>query len=820
MSELVTLKIDNTEVTVPAGTLIVDAAKKAGIDIPVFCYHPKMEPVGMCRMCLVEIGRPVRDRQTGQPVLEEDGSPKIDFGWKLETACTVPVSEGMVIRNQSEKVEKGRKDIIEFILTSHPLDCPVCDKGGECPLQNLTMEHGSSESRFIFDEKIDLEKNVPLGDLIFLDRERCIQCARCTRFQQEIVDDPVIGFYNRGRSLEIVTFSDPGFDSYWSGNTTDICPVGALTTADFRFGARPWEMIYAASLSPHSPVGANLTLNIRREAKSGGKNVIKRIMPRQNEQVNEIWISDKDRFAYHFYESEDRLTTPLLKNDDGHQPANWNKAIEAASSAIRDKNTLFLVSGRLSNEDLFNLHQLAEGINGQPILYTHMAGGDLTTQFGVAPGTNLSDLGKNDAILVVASDLEEEAPLWWLRVKQAAERGATLIVANPRSTKLDRYANYSIRYAYGQETKTVQDLQNGASEAAKAFAESANAIVFFGSEGIDISASQPLSQACASLLVKTEHTGKANNGLIGVWERPNNQGAWEMGFTPVVDLKTAIENADVVYIAGADPAGDDPELANALRNKDRVIVQELFMTATAEIADIVLPSRTLFEREGTFTSGERRVQRYYPAVDPVGDSKSDFEIATAVANGLGITLSGKFPSQIMLEIARNVESYKGINYQELAKVEQQYPIMDRSDLYYGGTSYQNHQGLGVQLAPTGGELPTGSLPTSPAEEKADQASILAVPVNTLYNRGTQIMKSAVLNSRIPKPNGSFNPEDAKKLGIFEGEKVQINMNGLPYTIEVRVSDTVPQGVVLIPRKMGIPIQQPAPASIQVIEMAS
>ena len=216
MTNEVTLTIDGKQVTVPEGTLVVDAAKKIGIDIPVFCYHPKMEPVGMCRMCLVDIGRPAVDRNTGEAILEDDGSPKIQFGWKLETACTVPVSEGMVVEGMTEKVQQGRQEIVEFLLTSHPLDCPICDKGGECPLQNLTMDHGPGESRFIYDDKIHFDKNVPLGDLIWLDRERCIQCARCIRFQEEIVDDAVLEFFNRGRATDIITNSEPGFDSYLS----------------------------------------------------------------------------------------------------------------------------------------------------------------------------------------------------------------------------------------------------------------------------------------------------------------------------------------------------------------------------------------------------------------------------------------------------------------------------------------------------------------------------------------------------------------------------------------------------------------------------
>src|SRR5512134_1627057 len=287
------LTIDGQTVSAPAGTIIVDAARQAGIDIPVFCYHPKMHPVGMCRMCLVEIGRPMIDRATGQPVLEADGSPKIQFGPKLETACTTSVSEGMVVVGTSDKVIAGRDDILEFLLTSHPLDCPICDKGGECPLQDLTIGFGPGQSRYLYDEKMRLGKRIPLGELIILDRERCIQCARCVRFQDEIVDDPVIGFFQRGRALEIVTYSDPGFDSYFSGNTTDICPVGALTTADFRFQARPWELNQSASICPHCPVGCNLTATTRLDRDFGGKAMIKRIMPRQNEDVNEIWICDK-----------------------------------------------------------------------------------------------------------------------------------------------------------------------------------------------------------------------------------------------------------------------------------------------------------------------------------------------------------------------------------------------------------------------------------------------------------------------------------------------------------------------------------------------
>ena len=450
MPKNITLTIDGHTITAAEGMLVVDAAKLAGIDIPVFCYHPKMEPVGMCRMCLVEIGRPAIDRATGTPCLDDDGKPKIQFSPKLETACTTPVSEGMVVIGLSDKVKAGRKDVLEFLLTSHPLDCPVCDKGGECPLQNLTMEHGPGTSRFLIDEKMHLAKHVPLGDLIYLDRERCIQCARCVRFQTDIVDDPVIGFYNRGRKLEIVTLSEPGFDSIFSGNTTDICPVGALTTADFRFGARPWELNNAASLCTHCPVGCNTTINVRREAKTGGDVAIKRIMPRQNEQVNEIWMCDKGRFAYHFVDSPDRLRKPLVRTGKELKETGWDEALKEAAEKIKQAGTslVTLASGRLTNEDIFTLRKLTEAQGGTFVGYSRMAGGDLVNQFGMAPGSNLGSLGKGSVIIVAASDLHEEAPVWWLRIREAVKRGAELIVANARPTRLDDFATHSVRLCF------------------------------------------------------------------------------------------------------------------------------------------------------------------------------------------------------------------------------------------------------------------------------------------------------------------------------------------------------------------------------------
>src|SRR5512138_3299238 len=542
MTKQVTLTIDGKQVTVPADLNIVDAAKTVGIDIPVFCHHPKLEPVGMCRMCLVEIGRPVRDRATGQFVME-NGAPKIQFLPKLETACTNKVEDGMVVRTNTQKALDGQKGTIEFLLTSHPLDCPICDKGGECPLQNLTIAYGPGKSRFLFDEKLRLGKHVPLSDLITLDQERCIQCARCIRFQDEIVGDAVLGFDDRGRGMRIVSFSDPGFDSVFSGNTTDICPVGALTTNDFRFEARPWEMDAQASICTQCPVGCNTTLNTRRDPKQGGDITVQRVMPRQNEEVNEIWICDKGRFAYHYAETKKRLSHPIVNK----KRTAWDEATKLVADKFRSagKDFVTLVSGRLSNEDLFNLKSLAEQAGGSAYLYSRMGGGEVTSQVGITAGTNFKEMGAGTTIVVVASDLYQEAPIWYLRVKQAADRGATLIVLNPRATKLERYATQVVRYPYGDEVKSIQDL--GRKGKGDSFLSAENAVIFFGSDGLGVSGTSNLAAACASLLQETNHVGKPNNGLIGVWERANDQGAWEMGFNVAEDLVQAL-TAKTVYL--------------------------------------------------------------------------------------------------------------------------------------------------------------------------------------------------------------------------------------------------------------------------------
>ena len=830
MADQVTLKIDGDVVSVPAGTLIVDAAKSVSNDIPVFCYHPKLDPVGMCRMCLVEVGTPLRDRESGEPELDEHGDQKINWMPKLQTACTVPVSAGMRVRTATQQVTRARKDVVEFLLTSHPLDCPVCDKGGECPLQNLTMSHGSGESRYLFDEKIQLQKRVPLGELIFLDRERCIQCARCTRFQDELVGEPVIGFDKRGRALQIVTFSEPGFDSHFSGNTTDICPVGALTTADFRFGARPWEMQHTPSICPHCTVGCNTHLNTRRSGMVGGT-VIKRVMPRQNEKVNEIWLCDKGRFGHHFAGSSDRLTVPLVRKDGRTIEQSWEHVLPlvAAKLAAADGEVAGIAGERLSNEDLFCFQTLVEGLGGRTMQWPgRMGGGDLVQQVGVGAGTDLAQLGAETVILVVASDLAEEAPLWWFKVRQAATKAgatlnkhpASLVVANARDTKLDRYANHIVRYSYGDEVQTVQALTHAISgdgagietgidaqhnpllsEVARAIEAAENMIIIYGSEGLDFSGSGALAQACANLLIASGHVGGVGNGLLPVWPSNNTQGAWDMGVRPAgMSVSEFTSGAKVVLLAGADPVGD----GESLPEDAFVVISELFKTDTASRADVVLPAQAFVEREGSYTSGDRRVQRFYPALPARGDAMPDWNIFVRLTALLGLGTVPAGAGAVMRQIAADVPRYDGISYERLADVEEQWPHVGGRDSYYGGTAFENSAGLGLQT-PTLAEMGHQVQPGNVEPPSVESGEFLVVPITLLYDRGSMLLRSKIMHQRLPEPYIELNVVDAERAGVGAGDRVALRVNGHDWEMATRVSTSPPEGVILFPRSLAGPL---------------
>jgi NADH-quinone oxidoreductase subunit G len=525
------------------------------------------------------------------------------------------------------------------------------------------------------------------------------------------------------------------------------------------------------------------------------------------------------------------MTQPLVRREGELVSIGWDEVLSYVAENFKHagKNLLTLASGRLSNEDLFNLSQLASGVGGKTALYTYMGGGDLVAQLGMSGGANLADLGPKSAILVIASDLLEEAPVWWLRVKQAAERGATLIVVNPRHTKLERYTSLVVRYPYGSEANTILAMLNVLSTkqsfpkapklhqvireikaAAEAIMAAENLVIFYGSEGLGLQASQALAQACANLLIATNHAHKVNNGLIGVWSRANDQGAWEMGYQPLPDLKAALQQYEAIYIAGADPVGDDPAMAESVKQAGFVVVQDLFLTETAKLADVVLPAQPFTEREGSLTSGERRVQRYYPGVlHP--EFKPDYAITAAIGKLMGLDLEIA-PLRIFNRMAAKFPAFEGLSYKLLAQVTEQWPIVGRDDVYYGGTLYSNSQGLGVQLS-LPDQLPTLSWPELPETDRPEDV-LLAVPITLLYDRGQTINHSLLLRQHLPSAYIALNPADAQGLNFAEGAQVQIPLDGASYSARLQTDEHVPPGIALVPRSLGIPIDSPVVVDVK------
>lgn len=809
--------IDDQEYNLPAGANLVDAAKSIGNEIPVFCYHPKLEPVGMCRMCLVEMGTVEKDRATGEVLRDAQGRPKVRWMPKLQTACTTAVSAGLVIRTNTPQVVDARKDVLEFLLTSHPLDCPVCDKGGECALQDLTMAHGPGVSRMYFSDKMRLDKNVPLGDLIVLDEERCIQCARCIRFQGEIAGDDVLAFHERGRTLQIISISDPPFDSYFSGNTTDVCPVGALTTVDFRFGARPWELTSVPSICPHDAAGSNITLDMRLDRDSGGQAAIKRVMPRQNEYVNEIWISDKTRFGHHFSRSADRLEAPRVNG----APAAWADALtEAAGLLNAAGGSVAAIAGSgMSNEDLWALRQLVTGLGGERLGAwppTH-AGADLVAQVGVGQGTNLSHLGQGDAVLIIATDLEEEVPIWRLRLKQAHDRGAYVVVANARSTRMDDFASAALRYAPGEAAHFMHALRQDNAAAAEKLAGAANLVIVAGAEGLALDGSRALMQAAANFLIESGHAGRADSGLLAPFPGPNGMGLHYMGFAPETTLDIAQNPPDVLIVAQADLLLDDPAAAEWLRGVKTIISLTLFEDGLSALAAVTLPIQSFAERDGSYTSGERRVQRFYTAQGPVGSALPAWQALGRLGETLGQRRAWLAAAAVMHDLSQGVPAFADITFQALAHTEAQLPTIG-DNAYYGGTAYQNNGGLGVQIATSAdqGEIPAPGAVTLPAAVRLAPGQLLLLPVTRLYNRERTFAASALLHGRTPEPYAEINPADAQRLKISAGDTIAVAVDGLPAAhVRAVVSAGAPARTLVLPRHLtAVPVAL-APAAAEV-----
>ena len=437
----VSITIDGKEIEAKPGELLIAAAERHGIYIPRFCYHPRMRPVGMCRMCLVDVKGP--------------------RGFALTPSCFVSVAEGQEVVTDSPRVKKAQDGVLEFLLVNHPLDCPVCDKGGECPLQDQTLTFGPGETRFI-EEKRHFEKPIALSDLVYLDRERCIQCDRCTRFADEVAGDPLIEFIGRGDHIEVNTFPDEPFSSYFSGNTVQICPVGALTAKPYRFRARPWDLEQVESSCTSCTVGCRVAVQ------SSG-NHLTRYLGIDSEPVNHGWLCDKGRFDFEAVNSEDRLACPKVRKGDQLVDATWGEALAAASEGLNNVKTLHgpeligVIGGaRLANEDAYVWARVAKAVLGTDNVDCQLGDGLPAEVVLGLPRATIDQATAAPAVVLLGPDLKEELPVLYLRLRAAAlEQNLPIIELTPKATGMTRYAAHSLAYRPGEAAALARALVDG-----------------------------------------------------------------------------------------------------------------------------------------------------------------------------------------------------------------------------------------------------------------------------------------------------------------------------------------------------------------------
>jgi NADH-quinone oxidoreductase subunit G len=590
----INLTIDGHKITVPAGTLIVEAAKTVGIEIPVFCYHHKLDPVGACRLCLV-------DFSPGPP--------------RPQTACTTPVAEGMVVRTQSAMAVQARADILEFELVNHPLDCPVCDKGGECPLQDFTFRHGYPTSR-IDGPRLHFKKPIPLSDNIALDRERCVLCYRCTRYYDEIAWEQELTVGQRGVQSIITSQFDQPLQSVFSGNIIDLCPVGALTSRVWRFESRPWDMSHTESVCSKCAVGCNTTMWQRR-----GQLV--RITSRENDDIDEGWICDRGRFDYTDVNDPSRLRTPTV----GGKKSTWALALTATAEGIKGKGAKLGISlpADLTNEEAFLFRRLLDGPLKGAKVKMH---GRTAIPAPAGPTMRIKDIDDARVIVIVASDTENDVPIVNLRVKKAvSKRGAKLIVVHPDGVDLDRNPHtVHIRNAPGSAAAEVRKLASH-----DLLKNPGGPVAILYGDGHGSEDAVELAAACAELV------GKAGGKLMPLYRATNERGALALG----VAGWDSLDGVEALLSWGPPPTAGIPASVRFLAAWDHMSRDGYDQAA------VLLPATTFAERQGSYTNLEGTVQFLRPPVVINPPLKEAWEVLTELGAALGLELDypGIFPIQ-------------------------------------------------------------------------------------------------------------------------------------------------------------------------------
>ena len=818
----ITLTIDGREIAADEGMMLVDAAKHGDIEIPVFCYEPKLgQPVGACRMCLVEI----------------EGIPK------LQTACSTPVRDGMVVHTQTDQVKEAQNAIVEFLLVNHPLDCPVCDKGGECPLQDISMGWGADRSRVV-DEKRHFEKPVPLSPLIAIDRERCILCYRCVRFSQDVSEDQQLQLLERGDRSYVGTFNDQPYIAPFQGNITELCPVGALTSYTYRFQARPWDIEQGGSVCTLCPSQCNVSFTVRDEQ-------VMRVLARDNEAVDDGWLCDQGRYGYQMMYSKDRVLNPIRYVDGHPVPATWAEAIELAAGglAATGGRTAALV-GDASNEEGFILQSIIrEGLGSKHIDSRQASNIGRETRvrlYDPSITATVADIDHADVVLVVGTDPIHSAPSFDLRVRKAVRRnGTVLAVATDRPSALDGGATEVERYAPGEAAAYMRHLV----AAVKSGDDTGMAGVLKGAEDIVIIWGERLGRgeqgpdAVESLLELSTALGlsaKAESGLIEIPDVANARGLREVGCLPdagpglseteagldVEGIRAGLESGDIksLVLFGVDPLRDFPDTdgwRRALEAAEHIVCFSMTATETSEYSTVVFPTESHAEKDGSVTHTEGRLQRVRPSAKRPGDIRPGWMVLAEISAALGHETDIHSGPQALEAITRAVPFYagltdgeiggRGIRWQDRPQAAAFGGSTDTDTTVSAGTTapsavsvsadsgvmrLSGSEAGGTDIAPAGAVPPEDVMSVPPATNADGDTTLTLGTYRDLWaNPVTDLSPS--LNFLIPAQRLEIATADAKRLGLSRGDVVGVKSGDKEVVARVAVRAAMPEGTCFL-----------------------
>jgi NADH-quinone oxidoreductase subunit G len=727
VSDLVTVTIDDREVEVEKGTGLVETAAAAGIEIPVFCYEPRLgPPVGACRMCLVEV----------------EGLPKLQAG------CTLSAQDGMVVRTaaSSQRAAEGQRGTLEFILVNHPLDCPVCDKGGECPLQDLTFRYGPGSTRMTF-SKLTFDKPIPVSPLIALDRERCILCYRCTRFSSDVAEDGQLIARNRGAYSEIATFGDDAYRAPFSGNVIELCPVGALTSTQYRFEARPWEIQDVPTVCGLCPAGCNVRATTR-------EGVVKRVQSRNHPEIDGGWLCDKGRFTFPHLSAEDRVLEPLARGPRGLEPLGWDAALDRAEELLRSAGARIVtaLSGSETTEIAYGLGVLLRRGLGAHSAVLHESTSAALDAFR-AP---LSTIGDAELVVVLGDDdVVDRAPAVDLWLRRARRNGAEIVSIGARG---------SIPAGAGETADALQTLLDRRDKLGKRLRASERAVLVWSGPG---------GGGGARLAEAAHELGFDDKPGCAVFHLPataNARGVAEAWAAAADEDEAEAEGIGLLVVSG-DEAASDPGVRALAERAEHVLAISMFTSLAAGWADLVLPATAALEREGTAMNLEGRVQRLRRAViAPVPD---ELAWLSQLAGRLGVDLS-PHADVVFEELSDRI--YGGI---ELAALGEQAPLPERAP-------YASPEPRTSGSQPTHGEAPVGHF----------VGTLRLLRYRPLFS-GPQVERVAELQFQRPGREVALSAPDADRRGIATGDTVSLRSNGTSVELRARVDRRLVEGVARV-----------------------